>query len=301
MNDEKALDNYKQYLEVERGFSINTLNSYLNDIHEFYRYLKKHGYVSLIKCTQNTARYYLREMNNNKLKQTSIQRKLSSLRSFYRFLVNEGVIEYNVFNDIVSSKRNKMLPKCLYADELDAMFDSIDVKTIIGRRNYCILEMLYDTGIRVSELVNLEVTNIDYYNSYIKVFGKGSKERIIPMIDTLKSAIKDYVEYSRPDLLAKCKENRTLKLFLNSRGNPLTTRGVRVILDEITSKTSSNLKIHPHLLRHSFATHMLNGGADLRSVQTLLGHANLSTTQIYTHVSKEQLIKEYKKYHPHEE
>lgn len=299
MTDQELINSYKDYLEVERGYSEYTVLNYINDITEFQEYLNSKKYKGISNVTVNVARYYIMDLTKSGLKATSITRKLSSLRGLYRFLVREGHLEHNVFNEVNSPKKGKLLPKQLYVDEIEAMFDAIDCKTVIGKRNYCILEMLYDTGMRVSELCNLELSDIDYSLNYIKVYGKGKKERTIPMIDALKSALQDYLSFSRSELLMKSKEERTSKLFLNHRGGPLTTRGVRVVLDEITNETSEKIKVHPHMIRHSFATHLLNQGADLRSVQSLLGHVNLSTTQIYTHISKEQLIKEYQKFHPH--
>lgn len=299
MTDYEIVCAYKDYLEVERGYSQYTVLNYMNDIDEFIEFLKQKKYNGMVNCTTNIARFFILDLSKKGMKSTSISRKLSSLRGLYRFMVSEGYVTYNIFNEVNSPKKNKLLPKQLYADEIEAMFDSINCKTVIGRRNYCILEMLYDTGMRVSELCNLDITDIDYSLNYIKVYGKGKKERIVPMIDSLKSALQDYISFSRSELLMKEKNERTSKLFLNHRGGPLTTRGVRVVLDEITNETSEKIKVHPHMIRHSFATHLLNGGADLRSVQSLLGHVNLSTTQIYTHISKEQLINEYQKFHPH--
>ena len=174
----------------------------------------------------------------------------------------------------------------------------INTDTVLGIRNYAILEVLYGTGIRVSELCGIKLSDIDFYNKYITVYGKGAKERNVPIHDRLIESLKEYINYSRSDLLAKSKDKKSDKLFLNYKGGDLTSRGVRVVLDEITDQAAEKISIHPHMLRHSFATHLLNNGADLRSVQELLGHVNLSTTQIYTHISKEQLINEYEKYHP---
>ena len=298
-NDEEIIESYKAPLEVERGYSYYTTLNYINDITEFTDYLNKNKFKGICNCTVNIARFYLMYLNDQKYKPTSIARKLSSLRGLYRFMVSEGHIKVNIFNEVNSPKKGKVLPKQLYVDEIEAMFDSIDCKSIIGIRNYCLLEMLYDTGMRVSEICELELMNIDFSLHYIKVYGKGKKERIVPMIESLENAIRDYLSFSRNILITKAKEERTDKFFLNHRGGPLTPRGVRVILDEITNNTSDKVKVHPHMIRHSFATHLLNGGADLRSIQSLLGHVNLSTTQIYTHISKEQLINEYKKFHPH--
>lgn len=298
MTNIEIRDAYRDFLEVERGYSEHTLLNYINDIDEFMEYLTKNKFKGVCNCTTNIARFYLMYLNDKKFKPTSIARKLSSLRGFYRFMVSEGYVKVNIFNEVNSPKKGKLLPKQLYVDEIEAMFDSIDCKSVIGMRNYCLLEMLYDTGMRVSEICNLELTNVDFALHTIKVFGKGKKERIVPMIEPLESAIRDYLAFSRSVLITKT-QVRTDHFFLNHRGGPLTPRGVRVVLDEITSNTSDKIKVHPHMIRHSFATHLLNGGADLRSVQSLLGHVNLSTTQIYTHISKEQLIAEYQKFHPH--
>lgn len=302
MNDYEIIVGYKDYLDVERGYSKYTLENYMNDIDEFVEFLKKNKYNGITNCTINVARFYLVYLNRNKFKATSVSRKLSSLRGLYRYMVREGYVKVNIFNEVSSPKKEKLLPKQLYVDEIEAMFDAIDCKTVIGKRNYCILETLCDTGVRVSELCNLEVNDIDFTQNYITVFGKGKKERTVPLPESLKAAVLDYLSFSRNELLLKNtnqEEKRTNKLFVNHRGGPLTTRGIRVIMDEITDATSEQIKVHPHMIRHSFATHLLNGGADLRSVQSLLGHVNLSTTQIYTHVSKEQLITEYLKHHPH--
>lgn len=298
-SDQEIINSYRDYLEVERGYSIYTVKNYLDDIDEFVRYLKGNRIDSICNVSINVARYYLMELNRNSYKATSVSRKLSSLRGLYRFMIMEGFTDTNVFNEVSAPKHEKLLPKQLYVNEIEAMFDSIDCKSVIGKRNYALLEMLYDTGIRVSELCNLKITDIDYNSDFITIYGKGKKERSVPLLKSLKSALQDYMSFSRSDLLMKNNEEPTDALFLNFRGKPLTERGVRVILDDITENTSENIRVHPHMIRHSFATHLLNGGADLRSVQKLLGHVNLATTQIYTHVSREQLLSEYSKYHPH--
>ena len=297
--DSEIISSYKDYLEVERGYSVYTVSNYLDDIYDFCDYLKEKKIDSIVNVSVNVARYYVMELNKKDYKATSVSRKISSLRGLYRFMILEGYIENNVFNEVSAPKKEKLLPKQLYVNEIEAMFDSIDQKTAIGKRNYAILEMMYDTGVRVSELCNLKITDIDYNDDFITIFGKGKKERSIPLLKPLKAALMDYMNFSRSILLAKSKDAPTDVLFLNHRGGPLTTRGVRVVLDEITEKTAENIKVHPHMVRHSFATHLLNGGADLRSVQKLLGHVNLATTQIYTHVSREQLLAEYAKCHPH--
>ena len=178
------------------------------------------------------------------------------------------------------------------------MFNCIENGTIMGKRDTALLELLYGTGIRVSELCDLQVSDIDFFNKSIIIMGKGSKERYIPLHEGIISAIKEYLAYSRTEIMARQKGKVSEKLFLNFRGSELTARGVRVVLDNIAEKTATSLKVSPHMFRHSFATHLLDNGADLRSVQELLGHVNLSTTQIYTHVSLERIKEEYMKYHP---
>lgn len=297
--DSEIISSYKDYLEVERGYSNYTVLNYIDDINDFKDYLTSKKIDSIVNVSVNIARYYVMELNKDAYKATSVSRKISSLRGLYRFMIMEGYVENNVFNEVTTPKKEKLLPKQLYTNEIEAMFDSIDRNSAIGRRNYALLEMMYDTGVRVSELCNLKITDIDYNDDFITIFGKGKKERSIPLLKPLKQALMDYMNLSRGVLLARSKDAPTDALFLNHRGGPLTTRGVRVILDDITEDTAENIKVHPHMIRHSFATHLLNHGADLRSVQKLLGHVNLATTQIYTHVSREQLLAEYAKCHPH--
>jgi len=302
MNDIEMISRFTDYLNVERGYSEYTVNNYINDIYDFFEYIKKIGFTGFKNLKPNVARYYLAHLNEQHYKATSVSRKLSSLRSFYRFMIMEGYVDLNIFNEVSAPKKDKRLPEQMFPQEIEDMFNTIDTNTVIGRRNYAILEVLYGTGVRVSELCNIELKDIDFYNNFITVYGKGSKERSVPIYDGLKETLNDYISFSRNELLLRnknCNGDYTNKLFVNFKGGELTVRGVRVILDDITDKTSEKYKIHPHMLRHSFATHLLNNGADLRSVQELLGHVNLSTTQIYTHVSKEQLLKEYEKCHPH--
>lgn len=298
MNDMEMINRFDDYLKIEKGYSEYTARSYIDDIYDFKDYLKTTGFSSFNSLKPNVTRYYLMYMNEKGYKETTISRKLSSLRSFYKFMVIEGYAKVNIFNEVSAPKKPKKLPEQLYPEEIESMFNSINTDTVLGIRNYAILEVLYGTGIRVSELCGIKLSDIDFYNKYITVYGKGAKERNVPIHDRLIESLKEYINYSRSDLLAKTKDKKSDKLFLNYKGGDLTSRGVRVVLDEITDQAAEKISIHPHMLRHSFATHLLNNGADLRSVQELLGHVNLSTTQIYTHISKEQLINEYEKYHP---
>ena len=297
---EEMISKYKEYLAVERNYSEYTVNGYIKDIEDFYLYLKSDNFGNLLSIVKgNVPRYYLSYLSTSEgLKKKSIARKLSSLRTFYRYLEREGIIEENPFDMIETPKADKVLPKVLYKNEINNIFDSIDTSNAVGKRDILIMELLYGSGLRVSELCSLEESSIDYSNGMIKVFGKGHKERYVPMNSHIVKALREYIEIARPELVLKNELKDTSLLLVNKRGGPLTTRGVRVILNNIIDRAAEHTHIHPHMLRHSFATHLLDGGADLRSVQEMLGHANLSTTQIYTHVSNEQLKREYMEKHP---
>ena len=292
------VENFRNYLLVERNYSNYTAINYINDINEFEEYLNREGLGSLMKFRSGVTRYYLSYLNRKGFKPRTVARKMSSLRSFYRYLVQNGLVDVNVFNEITSPKLDKKLPKFIYSQELDALFESIDCSTDLGKRDYALLELLYGTGMRVSEACALELTDVDFYNKNIIVSGKGNKERYLPIYDNICNSLLAYLETSRGKLLSKSQNSDCLTIFLNYKGGPLTTRGVRVILNNITEKAAVDIKISPHTLRHSFATHLLDNGADLRAVQELLGHVNLSTTQIYTHVSKEKMKEEYMMHFP---
>lgn len=297
---EQMIKLYEEYLKVERNYSLYTVNGYIKDIEDFNQYLKSDNFGNLLSITKtNVPRYYLSYLSTTlNLKKKSIGRKLSSLRTFYRYLEREGHISENPFEMIETPKADKVLPKVLYKNEVENIFNSIDTSTAVGKRDILIMELLYGSGLRVSELCSLKESDIDYANGMVKVFGKGHKERYVPINKHIVEALKNYINIARPELVLKVELKDSGNLLVNKRGGPLTTRGVRVILDNIIDKAAEHTHIHPHMLRHSFATHLLDGGADLRSVQEMLGHANLSTTQIYTHVSNEQLRKEYMENHP---
>lgn len=297
MDEAKIVNDYYIYLKDERNYSLYTIGSYLKDIKEFQNFLKTNSFGKLVDIHSNMPRYYLAHLNR-KYSSRSVARKLSSLRGFYNFLIREEVIENNVFANTSAPKIEKSLPKMVYTDELNKLFDSIDTSTAIGKRDYALLEVLYGTGLRVSEFASLRIQDIDFYNMNLIVMGKGNKERYVPIHMGIKEALIDYMNFGRSELLKRNKGEIPDKLFLNFKGGALTPRGVRVILNDLNEEAMNNLNISPHMLRHSFATHLLDNGADLRSVQELLGHANLSTTQIYTHVSKEKLKEEYDKHHP---
>lgn len=290
------LEKYRAYLQNERYYSPHTINNYTKDILEYLKYLEQDN-ITLTNTGLNLARNYAYTLANKKLKPTSINRKLSSIRNFYRFLITQEVVKSNPFDAIETIKIEKKLPNYLYLDDLETLFNSIDQSTPLGVRNYCLLELLYGTGIRVSELCNIKLHDIDFYNNNILITGKGNKQRYVPIHESLREVLITYLNFARNELL-KDSDEIVDNLFVNHRGGPLTSRGVRDILKNLVNESGLNVKISPHVLRHSFATHMLDYGADLRSVQKLLGHENLSTTQIYTHVSKEKLKESYLQHHP---
>lgn len=300
MTDDEALMNFVDYLSSVRNYSENTVISYKTDILEFSDFIKKKKMAPSLTRIMNPlpAKNYLIYMNSLKYSATTINRHLSSLRTFYDFLMKRHVVEKNFFEEIASIKKPKRLPEILKNKEIMDMMNSIDQKTPMGLRNYLIVSILYGCGLRVSEMCALEISNLDFSNETIHIHGKGDKDRIVIMYDELKEKLLKYISFERIELLKKGDNIENRYLFINNHGGNLTPRGVRVILNTIIDKMGETYKITPHMLRHSFATALLDNGADLRSVQELLGHSNLSTTQIYTHVSVEKMKSEYMAAHP---
>ncbi|MGE5704868.1 MAG: tyrosine recombinase XerC [Clostridia bacterium] len=295
----REIDAYADYLRVEKNASHHTVNHYVADIHEFVAFMKQHQMNSLDAVSSMHGRSYLARLAQNGLKRRSISRKLSSLRSFFRFLMREGVMAQNPFQSVSTPKVEKKLPSFLYPLEVERLLNAADEKTALGQRDRLIFELLYASGIRVSELVTLKVNAINLSMGVALVFGKGAKERYVPIGSYALEAIRTYLSSGRPQLLAGKQDSGFL--LLNYRGEPLSDRSVRRIVDKYVEETALHLSISPHTFRHTFATHMLNAGADLRTVQELLGHVNISTTQIYTHVTKERLRQVYDSAHPRAE
>jgi len=298
----KYIDIFMFFLKNEKNYSNDTIISYKNDLTQFFNYLKDY---KLLKNTDikyinhKIMRKYIVYLKENKYSGRSISRKVSSTRSFFKFIHKEGIININPTLNLITPKINKKLPYFLYLQEVIKLIEAPSKKTLFGIRDRAILEVLYGTGIRVRELVNLNIGNIDFTEKIIKVFGKGSKERILPLSNPSIRAIQEYLE--NRNLFNKnkfTKINDKVALFLNRFGGRLTERSIRRIIIKYMKISGLNKKLSPHVLRHSFATHLLGGGADLRSVQELLGHKSLSTTQIYTHITKERLKTIYKKSHP---
>ncbi|MFC0301434.1 tyrosine recombinase XerC [Virgibacillus soli] len=297
-NDAESLKQlFFEYLQIEKNASPYTLKYYAHDISIFFEFLKQEGISSLGEVDHHVVRLFLTVLHDKKLSRRSVSRTLSCLRSFFKFLEREIVVQHNPFIQIVLPKLNKPIPSFLYMEELEKLFEANNLEEPLGQRDQALLELLYATGIRVSECQQLRLQDIDYFIGTVFVTGKGKKERYVPFGRFAEIALEEYINNGRNILLAKAAV-KTDYVFLNARGNPLTTRGIRTILDKIVERASLTIHVHPHKLRHTFATHLLNEGADIRTVQELLGHENLSTTQIYTHVTKEHLKKVYMSSHP---
>ncbi|HLT00408.1 MAG TPA: tyrosine-type recombinase/integrase [Acholeplasma sp.] len=291
---------FKDYLLVEKNYSEDTVKSYLNDIETFKNFLINEELAKdlLDARRERLARNFVSYLDTKGFSKKSIARKISGLKHFYQFLMDRELIDINIFLAVKSPKVPKVLPHTIDDEAIDYLFKSIDKETPLGFRNYLILDLLYSCGLRASEIVNLEIGDIYLSSGQILVHGKGSKDRYVPIHDTLKDTLKHYLSYTRVTLLAKGDQTLSKRLLINYKGTPLTERGLRVILNDLIKKSGETFKIHPHMLRHAFATTILNHGADLRVVQELLGHANLKSTQIYTHVSSEVLKEKYKTTHP---
>lgn len=296
MANTEVIQIFKAYLENEKGYSEHTLTSYIDDIYTLIHFLDNEQFGDLLSVSPRIARFYIATLHEQ-YSPSSISRKISSLRSLYNFLNKEELLKENPFRDVELPKKEKKLPKFVYPNEIEALFDSINLDKPIGKRNKLILEFLYGTGVRVSELCNIKLNDIDYSQGLVLIHGKGSKDRYVPLHEELLTQLREYVIMVREEFQSKSQE-KTKSLFLNFKGTSLSDRGVRLIINKIIDDSEETIKISPHTLRHTFATHLLNNGADLRSVQELLGHSHLSSTQIYTHVTKEKLKENYMKAHP---
>ncbi|QXE03087.1 tyrosine recombinase XerC [Terribacillus sp. DMT04] len=293
---EQYIQAFKSYLQVEKHASSHTVYYYLNDVNFFLDFLQTEA-IQFEQVDPGVVRVFLTQLYDRKLSRRTVSRKISSLRAFYKFLEREDVVSANPFLRLVQPKAPAYVPSFLYEQELDKLFDASDLDSPLGQRDQAILESLYGTGMRVSECAGMTLDDIDMSIGTVLVRGKGRKERYIPFGSFMEKAIRTYVEDGRRRLLEKSQEN-TDKLFLNSRGKPITERGIRLILNKLVEQSAVHMHLHPHKLRHTFATHMLNEGADLRAVQELLGHEHLSSTQIYTHVTKDRLRTIYMNSHP---
>lgn len=293
---EGYLQSFLDFLSVERAMSAHTQEAYKRDISQFLAHLKSCGVSELSQVQLKHFTDYQSRLNAKQYKATSISRKMAALHSFFKFLVREGNLPSDPSLGIGSPKISRRLPKVLKIKDVEKLLNIDVVKENSARtlRDRAMLELLYATGIRVSELIKLQVDNVNLSSGYIRCFGKGSKERIIPMGKQAQNFLRIYIASGRQQFT----KNGSPYLFLTPFGKPITRQGFWKLLKTYAKKAGLNGKLSPHTLRHSFATHLLDGGADLRIVQEMLGHANIATTQIYTHVSREHLRQIYQKAHP---
>jgi integrase/recombinase XerC len=291
---DKLINDFIFYLEYEKGYSPRTVISYEKDLELFSLFLKDCKINSINSIDYSVIRKYLSFLHDQNLEASSISRKISTLRSFFKFNLKNGSIKSNPMVLISNPKREKKLPKYLNYDEMDRLLDSIDISSKEGIRNKLIIELLYSTGVRVSELVNIKIRDIKIKDCQISILGKGNKERIVLFGSVAKDLIKDYITAYREDFSGNISDSF---LFID-KGRPLSTNKVELILKDVLKRSCLKLNISPHTLRHTFATHLLDNGADLKSVQELLGHENLKTTAIYTHVSNERLKRVFLNSHP---
>ena len=288
--EDQNLRSFFNFLIIEKGLSKNTVKAYETDIKGFIKWINKNNKQSLLNIKESSVNQYISYLFSLKLKSSSVNRKISSLKSFYLFLLKKKLIRHSPFSEVISPKQEKYLPASMSESEVEKLLNSPDASKEIEQRDKAMIEMLYATGMRISELINLRITDIDMNRSVIKVMGKGSKERLIPFGESASEALSNYLKIR--------KDSPSKEVFISNRGKKISRvafwQRIKVYLLRENLKDS----ISPHTLRHAFATHLLNRGADLRSVQLLLGHSDLSTTQIYTHIAKQRLGDVLKKHHP---
>lgn len=282
MKKEEVLDNFFKVLKSEYNYSDYTIKNYKLDLTLFFDFLNKSN-INYLYLNKDNVLAYLKYLDKMNLKNSTISRRISALRTFYNYLMNEGLINSNIFLNVKNPKLEKKLPNYLNYTEMEELLESIDIKTDEGLKRRLLIEMFYSTGCRVSEIINIKVKDIDFLNKKIRIMGKGSKERIVYYGDYAKKYLDKYL-------------NKGLDkdyLFVNKHGDKYTVEEIELIVKDIMKHLSIKTHVTPHTLRHTFATHLLNNGADIRSVQELLGHSNLSTTGIYTHVSSDRLKEVY--------
>ncbi|MDD5424545.1 MAG: site-specific tyrosine recombinase XerD [Candidatus Omnitrophica bacterium] len=292
---EEFIREFMDYLSVERGLSKNTLESYGRDLAKYTVYLKKDGITDLNKVKRPEIQNFLMSLKDSKLNASSIARNLVAIKVFHRYLAGQRLLKEDVTSVIETPKLWKTLPDVLDEKEVEAILVSPNSRLKQGIRDKAMLELMYATGMRVSELVNLNMTDLHMDMGFVKCLGKGQKERIIPVGSKAKEAIQKYLEKARPRFL---KNKGSDALFLTRLGKPMSRQTFWMVIKHYVRDARIKKRVTPHTLRHSFATHLLQNGADLRIVQELLGHVNISTTQIYTHINKERLKQIHQKFHP---
>ena len=289
------MEKYLNYLLIERGVAQNTLEAYGRDLRRFVLIVQEKGFTDLRQVMPEVVIEYLVRIKDEGLSANSMNRSLAALRGFYKYLVQEKLIEQTPLANIDLAKVWMRLPDTISREEMNLILAQPGVKTAAALRDSAMLELLYATGIRVSELIGLTMNSINWQVGFLVVMGKGSKERIVPIGKTAYDCTKLYVEQARPQLM---QDKSTDILFLNRFGGKFTRQGFWKTVVRYAKKSGLQKKVHPHTFRHSFASHLLEGGADLRTVQVMLGHADISTTQIYTHITRDRLKEVHQKYHP---
>ena len=290
IKEDSNLRSFFDYLFIEKGLSKNTIKAYEVDIERFIQWLKQNNKSDYLNAKETQINKYISNLFKTHLKSSSINRKISSIKAFYLFLMKKNILMVSPIAEIVTPKQEKYLPNSMSESEIEKLLKSPNTKLKIEKRDRAMIEMLYATGMRISELVNLKITNLDIQRCVVKVLGKGSKERLIPFGEVASEALNDYMK-DRQDSSSK-------EIFLSNRGTKMSRQAFWSRMKVYLRREGLKDSISPHTLRHAFATHLLNRGADLRSVQLLLGHSDLSTTQIYTHIAKQRLSEVLKKHHP---
>tara|TARA_Y100001968_G_scaffold60739_1_gene51555 strand:- start:1740 stop:2642 length:903 start_codon:yes stop_codon:yes gene_type:complete len=291
---DQHVDSFLNSLIIQKGLSKNTIQSYESDIYQLYRWNLSKNKKRITEIKKSDTSQYISYLFSQNLKSSSVNRKISSLKTFFNFLLKKKLIKANPFAEQIMPKKPISLPKSISEDDVVKLLGAPKVDTVIGLRDRAMLELLYASGVRISELVNIKYSDLDLERNIMKVFGKGSKERLVPFGEDASQWISAYIDQRK-----KNKELASIKyIFLNNRGSKISRHAFWHRLKEYCLEIGLKNDISPHTLRHAFATHLLNRGADLRSVQVLLGHSDLSTTQIYTHIAKQRLSELVKKHHP---
>lgn len=296
MTWKEKIEDFEKFLKYERNFSDNTLDAYLRDIRKLQSYAEETLDVGPLEISYENLQEYLFQLSKQKFSERSQARWISSIKAFFKYLAEDEAREDNPTTLLESPKLGFYLPDTLSFQDVERIIKAINLSTDLGRRNHCMIEVLYGCGLRVSELIDLKISNINFKESYLKVDGKGDKSRFVPLAHFTAKLIKQYITEVR----SKYKINKKCEdiLFLNSRGSAMSRVIVFIIIKELTEKAGINKKISPHTFRHSFATHLLQNGADLRYIQEMLGHSSITTTEIYTHLKNEELRDVILNYHP---
>ncbi len=295
MELDKSIKNFKSYLKIERSLSINSVDAYIRDIFKFSEYIKTNN-ISVLKTNLEDIRGFIKEINKIGISARSQARFISSIKSYYKFLLIEGYISNSPAELLASPKIGVKIPTVLSIDEVNKLIKSIDLSSKHGERNRAIIETIYACGLRVTELINLKISNIFFKDNFLKIIGKGNKERLCPIANKTLSYLKIYIDEIRNHSIIKEKDSDIV--FLNNRGSKLSRVMIFLLLKKYAEIAGIKKNISPHTLRHSFATHLIDGGADLRAIQEMLGHQSITTTEIYTHLDKEYLRSNIISYHP---